>query len=142
MKMIEAARMPQPGHARIPPWPQAESACRRHHEERVKKLKMADCRPFIFNGLEHAQSPVFEFFHAFESMSPPPRASIRDTEAPFAERIQRHPIARRSLVLPEQPAVNGIVGGGDGCAGRGVVYGALEANCPIVPHSGPEGFAP
>jgi hypothetical protein len=29
VKMIEAVRMPQPRHAKIPPQPQAESACRR-----------------------------------------------------------------------------------------------------------------
>ena len=44
--------------------------------ERVKKLKMANCRSFIFNGLEHAQSPVFEFFHTFFAF---PRASARLT---------------------------------------------------------------
>ena len=37
MKMIEAAKMPQPRHEKIPPRPQAESACRRHHKEAVKK---------------------------------------------------------------------------------------------------------
>ena len=37
----------------------------RKGEEGVKKLKMANCRSFIFNGLEHAQSPVFEFSHTF-----------------------------------------------------------------------------
>ena len=29
MKMIEAVRMPEPAHAKIPPQPQAASACRR-----------------------------------------------------------------------------------------------------------------
>ena len=33
--------------------------------EAVKKLKIANCHPFIFNGLEYAQSPVFDFFHSF-----------------------------------------------------------------------------
>ena len=32
MKMIEAAKMPQMRHAKILPQPQAESACRGHHE--------------------------------------------------------------------------------------------------------------
>jgi hypothetical protein len=31
-KMIEAGKMPQPGHAKILPRPQAASACRRHHK--------------------------------------------------------------------------------------------------------------
>jgi hypothetical protein len=26
---------------------------------------MANYRTFIFNGLEHGQSPIFEFFHSF-----------------------------------------------------------------------------
>jgi len=29
-------------------------------------LKMGNCRSFIFNGLEHAESPVFEFLHTFK----------------------------------------------------------------------------
>ena len=33
--------------------------------EGVNKLKMANWRACIFNGLVHAQSPVFEFFHTF-----------------------------------------------------------------------------
>jgi hypothetical protein len=36
--------------------------------EAVKKLKIANCHPFIFNGLEHAQSPVFDFFHSFSPL--------------------------------------------------------------------------
>jgi hypothetical protein len=32
MKMIEAAKTPQPRDEKILPQPQAESACRRHHE--------------------------------------------------------------------------------------------------------------
>jgi hypothetical protein len=36
MKMIEAAKMPQPRHEKIPPQPEAASACRRHHKEAVK----------------------------------------------------------------------------------------------------------
>jgi hypothetical protein len=37
MKMIEAAKMPQPRHEKILPLPQAASAWRRHHKEAVKK---------------------------------------------------------------------------------------------------------
>jgi hypothetical protein len=72
MKMIEVAKMPQMRHAKILPQPQAESACRRRHKEGVKKLKMANCRSCIFNGLGHPQSPVFEFFHTSKPMSAPP----------------------------------------------------------------------
>ena len=36
MKMLEAAKMPQPRHAEFLPQPQAASACRRHHKEAVK----------------------------------------------------------------------------------------------------------
>jgi hypothetical protein len=51
---------------------------RRHQTEGVKKLKMANCHPFIFNGLEHAQSPVFEFFHTFATMSAPPAGTVAE----------------------------------------------------------------
>ena len=53
--------------------------------EAVKKSKIANCRSLIFNSLEHAQSPVFEFFHSFwrpglSSFGPPglcPRVPVR-----------------------------------------------------------------
>jgi hypothetical protein len=38
--------------------------------EGVKKSKMANCRFFIFNGLERAPSPVFGFFHTFAPDGP------------------------------------------------------------------------
>ena len=41
-----------------------------HSFEGVKKLTMANCRSCIFNGLGHAQSPVFEFFHTFFRYGP------------------------------------------------------------------------
>ena len=47
MKMIEAAKMPQPRHEKIPPQPEAASACRRHHKEAVKELAEASIWIFV-----------------------------------------------------------------------------------------------